>query len=264
MESNENIENQPYVDPNQIKRPTSFLKWIENFWYHYKWHTIVALFFAVLLTVLIVQLAGREKYDISVIYSGPAKLDGGKLEKISAAFTELMDEDYNGDGKINAVTYGKYILSPEQQKELEEEADRLNDEASQGSEDGKKVEYMFIYTAEDRSNALSKVTTLVTTGEAVICLMDKYTYDIFNDNDAFARLSDVIGYKPEYARDDYSVYLKDTDFGKYFKSSFDLLPDDTILCIRKKATVGVSRGFDEVYAAHTELFKKIFEFKMPK
>lgn len=264
IENIENNENGQYVDPNEIKRPTTFLKWIENFWYHYKWHTIIALFFAVLLIVLIVQIAGREKYDISVIYCGPEKLDGEDLEKISAAFSEIMDEDYNGDGKMNAITFGEYILSPEQQKELAEEADRLNDELSQGSDDGgKKVEYVFLYTAQDHNAALNNVTTLVTTGEAVICLMDKYTYDIFNDNGAFASLSDVLGYKPEYALDDCSVYLKDTDFGKYFKSSFDLLPDDTILCIRKKATVGVSRGFDEVYAAHIEIFERIFEFKMP-
>ncbi len=269
MENIENIEknneDQPYVDPNEIKRPTSFVKWIENFWYHYKWHTIITLFFAVLLVVLIVQIVGREEYDISAIYSGPVQLDGGDLEKISSAFAEIIDEDYNGDGKINVLTHDEYILSPEQQKELEDEADRLNDELSQESDEGgKKGEYVFIYTTQDRSAALNNVTTLVTTGEAIICLMDKYTYDIFDDNDAFADLTDILGYTPEYALDEHSVYLKDTDFGKYFKSAFDLLPDDTILCIRKKATVGVSRDFDDVYSAHIEVFNRIFEFKIPK
>lgn len=255
MEELENSENQQYVDPNEIKRPTTFLKWIENFWYHYKWHTIIGAFFLIVAIVLTVQILDKEKYDISVIYSGPVQLDGGQLEKMSEAFSELMTEDSNGDGKMNAVTYGEYLLSPEQQKKLEQEAHDKSVETNES--------WVFIYTSEQRSTALSSVNMLVTTGEAVICLMDKYNYDILLENGAFATLEDVLGYKPENARDDYSVYLKETDFGKYFKTAFEPLPEDTILCIRKKATVGVSRDFDDVYEANIDIYRKVLEFEMP-
>ncbi len=255
MEELENGENRPYVDPDEIKRPTSFKAWVENYWYHYKWHTIVTVFAVILVAVLVVQLVSKEKYDILAIYSGPAQLDGGDLEKISDAFSELLDEDCNGDGKINAITYGEYLLSPEQQKALEDEAKKQSIEEN--------VEYVFLYTAEHRNAALNNTNTLVATGEAIICLMDKYNYDILNSNSGFAALEDVIGYTPDFARDDYSVYLKDTDFGKYFESAFGILPDDTILCIRKKAEVGVSHDFDDIYNDHLDLFEKIFSFKIP-
>ena len=120
------------------------------------------------------------------------------------------------------------------------------------------TEYVFLYTAEDRNNALNNTNTLVATGEAIICLMDKYNYDILRNNNAFATLEEVLGYTPEFARDEYSVYLKDTDFGKYFESAFELLPDDTIICIRQKVAVGGGRDYDEIYKGHTALFKKIF------
>ncbi|MBQ5601541.1 MAG: hypothetical protein IIU77_01820 [Clostridia bacterium] len=60
------------------------------------------------------------------------------------------------------------------------------------------------------------------------------------------------------------MYLKDTDFGKYFESAFEILPDNTILCIRKKASVGVSRDFDDIYEYHLDLFKKVLSFKIPE
>ena len=41
-----------------------FLKWLDNYWYHYKWRTIVILFFAVLLIVCVVQCSTVEKYDL--------------------------------------------------------------------------------------------------------------------------------------------------------------------------------------------------------
>jgi hypothetical protein len=256
MENLENTESTPYVDPNEIKRPTSFKAWVENYWYHYKWHTIVISFFLILAIILTCQLATKEKYDITAIYSGPVQLNGGQLEKISDAFCELLSEDSNGDGKINAITYGEYLLSPEQQKAIEDEAKK------QSIKDN--TEYVFLYTAEDRNNALNNTNTLVATGEAIICLMDKYNYDILNQNGGFMTLEEILGYKPEFSRDEYSVYLKDTDFGKYFESAFEILPDNTILCIRKKASVGVSRDFDDIYEYHLDLFKKVLSFKIPE
>ena len=255
MEKLENNESRPYVDPDEIKRPTSFRAWVENYWYHYKWHTIVALFIIIIGAVLVTQMVTKEKYDIKAIYSGPAQLDGGELEKISDAFSELLSDDINGDGKINAITYGEYLLSPEQQKELEAEAKKQSI--------AENTEYVFLYTAEDRNNALNNTNTLVATGEAIICLMDKYNYDILRNNNAFATLDEVLGYTPEFARDEYSVYLKDTDFGKYFESAFELLPEDTIICIRQKVAVGGGRDYDEIYKGHTALFKKIFSFELP-
>ncbi len=266
MEDIENSENQPYVDPNEIKRPTSFLKWIENYWYHYKWHTIIGAFFLVLGIVLVVQLIDREKYDIMIVYSGDYMISSGTedsvllsdfpstLENISKAFEELMEDDYNGDGKKNAITHGEYLLSPKRQEELRQAAEDKSIETNQQWSSG--------YDSGDHDSARENVSVLITTGEAIICLMDTYSYETFGDEGVFARLEDVLGYTPENALDDFGVYLKDTDFGRYFEDAFAPLPDDTVLCIRKKAQVGVGRGFDDVYDAHVDLFCKIFEFEI--
>lgn len=47
-------ELKPPAPPEQPKTPKG--KW-ENFWYHYKWHTLGIAAAVIVLTVLIVQLA---------------------------------------------------------------------------------------------------------------------------------------------------------------------------------------------------------------
>ncbi len=253
-----------YVDPDEIKRPTTFLKWIENFWYHYKWHTIIGVFLAVLLSTMIVQLVQREKYDIRIVYSGDFIMDTESedatllsdfpeaMEKISRAFEEFIKEDINGDGKKNAITHGEYLISPEREAELHKEAQDKSVATNQ--------QWDFNYSASDRTESTENVGVLISTGEAIICLMDSYSYATFGSDGAFARLEDVLGYTPEGAIDECAVRLKDTAFGKYFEESFTSLPEDTVLCIRRKATVGVGRDFDGIYAAHVEVFRRVVGF----
>lgn len=262
MENIENNEDQPYVDPNEIKRPTSFLKWIENFWYHYKWHTIVVTFFAALIIALIVQISGKEKHDIKIVFSGDLNVDienadllvslPSTLENITKAFEQLIDEDYNGDGKKNAIAYGERLISPERQKELAEEA---KDKSVNTNE-----HWVSMYSASDYQTSVEKIKTLMVTGEAIICLMDSHSYELFYKDSMFAKLEDVLGYLPEGAIDEYSVELKKTEFGKFFETNFALLPDDTRICIRTKAQMKTSKNFDEIYAANVDVFKKVFSF----
>lgn len=254
-----------YVDPDEIKRPTTFLKWIENFWYHYKWHTIVGLFVAILATTMIVQLVQREKYDIRIVYAGDFIIEEGDgenavllsdfpeaMDNISKAFEGFIKDDLNGDGKKNAITHGEYLLSPEREAELRKQAQDKSIETNQ--------QWQFNYSSSDRTESSENVGVLISTGEAIICIMDSYSYQTFGADGAFARLEDVLGYLPDSAIDECAVRLKDTAFGKHFEKTFECLPEDTVLCIRKKATVGVGRDFGEIYAAHIEVFKKVIGF----
>lgn len=227
-------------------------KKLENFWYHYKWVTIVAAFFAMLLIIGIVQMASREDYDTQVLYAGPAvTLANGSEKAINDAFRSLLKDDINGDGKKNLLFRSYAVISDEQLAEKQDEA----------AKDGDHV----YYDTSLRKNAINEIGTLLATGEVSICLMDEYVYNIYKAQEAFVPLSEILGEKPEFARDDYTVYLKDTEFGSYF-TAFSALPDDTLLCIRKKAmNVGItgSKTAEKAYQYSCELFKAIFEFKAP-
>ena len=69
-------------------------KWLDNYWYHYKWTTIIVVSFAVILTICIVQMATKETYDITVLYTGPHIFI--KEEKLSTEeIMELLKSSVN-------------------------------------------------------------------------------------------------------------------------------------------------------------------------
>ena len=45
------------------------LKWLDNFWYHYKWPTIIAAFFIAVFAICIAQAVTRSEYDMYVRYA---------------------------------------------------------------------------------------------------------------------------------------------------------------------------------------------------
>ena len=47
-----------------------FLRWLENFWYHYKWHSLIAAFLIFTVTVCTVQMCRKESYDMHILYAG--------------------------------------------------------------------------------------------------------------------------------------------------------------------------------------------------
>ncbi len=74
-------------------------KW-DNFWFQYKWHTIIIVALAAVLSVLIAQCATRTVYDYEVVYfSYTATLD--EQVKLIADYLTLDAEDLNGDGEVN-------------------------------------------------------------------------------------------------------------------------------------------------------------------
>lgn len=50
-------------------------KWLENYWYHYKWHTLIGGAAIILVVVLIAQLAAKVNYDALFMYVGDDYID---------------------------------------------------------------------------------------------------------------------------------------------------------------------------------------------
>lgn len=225
-------------------------KWFSNYWYHYKWPTIVIAFFAAVLIMGIYQMATKDTYDINVLYSGPAILNKDQTSGIENAFASILPKDYNKDEEKSVLINRFTILSEEQLAEKEEQAKAENDSV--------------YYDPTSRSDTISQITTLFATGETSICLMDAYVYSIYLREGAFVTLEEVLGEVPEYARDDYSVYLADTPFGKYF-DNLQALPADTILCFRKEAVFagGSKSKSNAQYEFDKSVFRAVFEFEAP-
>jgi hypothetical protein len=105
--------------------------------------------------------------------------------------------------------------------------------------------------------------TSAITGDGYVCLIDKYWYDILKDNNALVPLSEVLGYAPDAAIDDYSLYLKDLEFYKFFTDSVGKLPEDTIVCFRVMPATSSIIGRKEakkMYGYSMKLFRAMIEF----
>ena len=68
MQGQDNDKLTPTAEPGG-----KFFRWLDNFWYHNKWKTIIVSFLLLTLIVCAVQFAGREDADIYILYAGPYK-----------------------------------------------------------------------------------------------------------------------------------------------------------------------------------------------
>lgn len=226
---------------------TKIKDWFHNYWYYYKWGVIVVGAFAVILTICFVQCSTQEKHDVRIMYTGPHIFEINEKDALSDAFEQIMD-DYNGDGKKSADIMDITAFTDEQISEAIEESD---DE-----------ELLINYAPYTVKQVKSKFASAIS-GDGYICMVDKYWYDRLKTNDALVPLSDVLGYTPENAIDEYSLYLRDLEFYKFFPDSVGKLPEDTILCFRvlpTTASVTGQKQANKVYGYSQKLFRAMIEF----
>ena len=156
---------------------------IENYWYHYKWQTIIVAGFVVIIAVLIVQFAHRDSYDAEVIYAGNANLTPNQVTEIQSAFSLCLTGDRDGDGKKSVQLYSFYLPTAAQIKELESQA----------------VEEDILYVPNNAqiSETRAAFTNQIYVGEALVCLLDPEWYALVLENNGFVPLGEIFGRQAE-------------------------------------------------------------------
>ena len=108
-----------------VKIETPFTKRLENYWYHYKWHTIVAVFLLVVFLVVGLQMCKKESYDTYVLYAGDKEISrnskDGEIPLYNTVLSSLGKAagDYNGDGEVVVSLTTLLALTNEQIKDAE-------------------------------------------------------------------------------------------------------------------------------------------------
>ncbi len=190
----------------------------ENFWYHYKWHTIVVVFFLIVAIMIISSVISKEEPDVLLYYGGPAYFSDDAIGSVENAFEQVMREDANNDGKKLTQLIVTTVLSGDQV------ATKVMDAREEGD----------IVFMGDLGAANNEYNQEILYGQGIICLLDKAHYEESKERmQRFDALVDKDMLPDKIFTDGKGVYLKDTAFGKYFEV-FDGLPDDTVLCIKIK------------------------------
>ncbi len=229
----------------EIKVEGRFFKWFDNFWYHYKWHTIATLFVIFVLIVCFAQSCGREKQDMVIAYAGEYNLssfNGEEYQKAKQELSAALPKDYNADGEKIVGLITNHVMTAEQQKAYE---DMLN---ADKDENDVREEVDPAYFAAQKSEFMQCVGS----GQFAILLVDESICKELGERDMLRKLSDVFATVPDHAVDEYGLRFSETEL---YKNSEQLgkLPEDTVLCLISPLKVGALSN-QKAYNNMVEMF----------
>lgn len=237
------------ISAAEIKDNSKFLKWLDNYWYHYKVPTIIVLFISIVLLVCTLQMcATDDKQDITVLYSGPFLMMGSEHENVRNVLNYVMPEDFNGDGRkyTELITY--QVASEQQIKDMEAETD----------ENGNPK---YSINRQYYTNEYSNYSNMLITGEFALCFLDPWLYESLANSDRLKTLTDIFGEIPDGAVGNFGVRLGDTAMYQYY-DVLKILPEDTVICLLKPYVFGETSK-EDIYARSVSMFKAVVEFEAP-
>ena len=82
---------------------SKFALWLENFFYHYKWHTAAVAFVLIVAIVCTVTMCGRKKADVMIIYAGNCEISTNRQGK-DVSTHELLLKALESIGKEGEMT----------------------------------------------------------------------------------------------------------------------------------------------------------------
>ena len=246
-----------------IRLSSPFLTKLDNYWYHYKWHTIIGAFLLIVVIVCTAQMCSKKQYDNHVMYVGNSSLSSAQLTGLTESFQMLM-EDYNRDGEKN-VSIERYFVT-------------FN----------KETGGLLLGSAITNWDS---VCNEILAGEALLCLtspevferLDNVTergedgtlYTLLRPLSKLFAEDDPVGdslYSAYYRYSDggisdYGVYIHQTPLGSL--PGFSSLPKDTVLCLRYPGAMttwfdfGVSDKVKEQETWHVSLVTAMLKYGWP-
>lgn len=237
---NINSENLPEDGDAAVKM--SFSGKLDNFWYHYKWHTIVSIFVLIVICVCTFQMCNRESYDAYIMYSGGKGIsktseNSDQLKIMSSLAVVCPDFDGNGHKSPLFQSY----LTPSD----EEYAENLK---------GQGLESII------NSDKQSFNQAMIGSQEYYLCFLSASNFAAFDGpvkNGAYPliSLSELTSDTSKLTPSKRGIYLSETDF--YKLPGIKVLPEDTVICIRQ---IGVG-GDEENFERAKTILKNILSYE---
>ena len=224
----------------EVITPTTPKEKIQNFWYHYKWHTVVSLVLVVALLVCSLQFCARESYDAYILYAGSKRIgrtsQDGDVAEIVTVISSLKRfcEDFDDDGEVKVNFSGLYYLSAEEAAKADATDTAL------------------------LTNDQSTLSSLLEHSEYYLCFISPDVYEAYRkvgDNELFIPLNQYEGTHPEIEYyTDSTIYLSST--AAYKLPGLSGLPKDTLVCIRRPSVLGAN---SKEHVAYFENAKKMLD-----
>ncbi len=202
------------------------LRWLDNFWYHYKWTVIVIVFFVSVAVIGTIQLLSRPQYDSTVVIATHYRMDTEERTALTKLLNSICD-DFNEDGEtsVNIMIYEIYS-----EAEYESFCDVYEAESDH-----------FDFNRQYNMDEFNNFNQYTMTGEASIYILSPYLYETLREADRLLPLSEIYGDQslPAGAREDgYGITLSETVFYQYNPAAQEGLTQSAILCFHRPTISG--------------------------
>ena len=192
---------------------------LDNFWYHYKWHTLIAVFLIFTITICGVQMCQKDSYDMHILYAGghsySRSSENGDYPEYTKAKNTLRSfvSDFDDNGKVEFSLRDLFIPDQEDMKGMSES----------------KLQLAYA----DRES----MKTLAVSGDYYLMFISAEVYNGYMREEALVNLSEFakeIDGVRYYNDKPYAIYLDSLAFSSL--AGFSDLPSDTLVALR--STVG--------------------------
>ncbi len=226
-------------------------KW-DNFWFYHKWKVLLGAFVLVVIVVCLLQSRENRKDDVTLMFAGPYKLTATEMAALRTGLNDILPGDFNSDGEKYVEMVLMQIYSEAQEA------------AIQATPQGEVPPYSGYIDSYYNDEQVTSFDNLIMAGEYSICILDPWLYERVKGAGGLRKLSDVLGYIPESATDEYGILLADTDFAKAHPVC-NVFPEGTVLCLRNKgvmSTLANKKKSDREYVFSEDMFAAIVNYQM--
>ncbi len=229
------------ISDGDVKEKSKFRLWLENFFYHYKWHSIAALFLVFVILFCTLQTCTKATFDSYIIYAGGKNLrvyDDAAGEALYRPVCNAVDKyvsDFDGDGNRHVSFLDIYIPSGKEIAEMEAQGNTPNPSLLKENRDNFNQHMLY--------------------GDYYICLISEELFTNLTKDAKNNPFSGISQYLPEDAKittnktdtgyrlaSEYGVYLSSTPLSD--KEGFKHLPDNTIIAFRMLSELASSKKRD--------------------
>ena len=245
-------ENREEKYEGDIKIRTPLTERLENFWYHYKWHTIFAVFALAVLSICIFQTCSKKSYDTYILYAGSKEITrtdkNGQIplyNTLTGTF-EAVAPDRDGDGEATVSLSTHLALTREDIENAEKE-------------DGAEVNYGLLQS--DRQTLVDRIVY----SEYYLCFLSGAVYDDLKVIDGVEIFTPLAAYTE--GKDGVELYderaIKLSSLEFYSRPGVCELPEDTVVCLRMRSEItGLFGGkeAEEIYDNAEQVLKNILAY----
>lgn len=212
---------------------SKIIKWLDNYWYHYKWRTIIIGFLLIVAILLTVQIVNRKQYDAYIMYLGDAAIPDTQYQEILSSFKKVAS-DFDNNGEI-LINFSKTAYISDEENEM---ASSVN------------------------SVAMNFMGSMIVQPYYLYLITDD-VYEMYKDKDLFVSMDGIVDSIPDEIRyDDCAIIFSKTEFAKT-NPGVDKFDEKTLLVIKNipySSSQSRTKAEKEAFDHHISILRAILAY----